>query len=90
MYRITRFFRWEFIFALFTSDVEPAKIVKYKLLYALSLDLACSYEICPFIVILNPFKRFPIQSGCFYGMLDVHLMDEMETILLRHVYTLYI
>ena len=24
-YRITRFFRWEFIFALFASDVESAK-----------------------------------------------------------------
>ena len=33
---------------------------------------------CPFIVILSPFKRFPIQNGCFYDMLDVHLMDEME------------
>ena len=33
---------------------------------------------CPFIVILSPFKRFPIQNGCFYNMLDVHLMDEME------------
>ena len=29
VYRITRFFRWEFIFALFASDVEPVKIVKY-------------------------------------------------------------
>ena len=27
-YRITRFFRWEFIFTLFASDVESAKIVK--------------------------------------------------------------
>ena len=27
-YRITRFFRWELIFALFASDVESAKIVK--------------------------------------------------------------
>ena len=36
------------------------------------------YEICPFIVILSPFKRFPIQNRYFYDMLDVHLMDEME------------
>ena len=27
---------------------------------------------------LSPFKRFPIQSGCFYDMIDVHLMDEKE------------
>ena len=47
-------------------------------MYALSLDLACSYEICPFIVILSPFQRFLIQNRCFYDMLDVHLMDEME------------
>ena len=44
----------------------------------LSLDLAYSYEICPFIVILSLFKGFPIQNGCFYDMVDVHLMDEME------------
>ena len=47
-------------------------------MYALSLDFACNYEICPFIVILSPFKRFPIQNGCFYNILNVHLMDEME------------
>ena len=40
--------------------------------------MACSYEICPFIVILSPFQRFPIQNGCFYDILDVHLMDGME------------
>ena len=28
VYGITRFFLWEFIFALFASDVEPTKIVK--------------------------------------------------------------
>ena len=30
-----------------------------------------------FFVILSLFKGFPIQNGCFYDMLDVHLMDEM-------------
>ena len=34
--------------------------------------------VCPFIVILSSFKGFPIQNGCFYDMLEVHLMDEME------------
>ena len=47
--------------------------------YSSLTSLCCgNYEICPFIVILSPFKRFPIQNGCFYDMFDVYLMDEME------------
>ena len=41
----------------------------------LSLDLAYSYEICPFIVNL---KDSQSKTGAFYDILDVHLMDEME------------
>ena len=34
-------------------------------------------------------KRFPIQSRCFYGILDVRIMDEMENDTSHHVYTLF-